>query len=178
MSMDRVESEREDGHYYHDAETGISVFEKTKGETLRFCAWEGPVEDYLKATRTPWADSLEKALEFMDKRDFRCEKCGKTRSRKAGKRWSDVCKEGAHEWAAVPPKKKHMSGRKINIWFADSQLDEIGAVSDETGNDRASTIRDLVNLGLKFRRQFDNISSFADRLETERAAAPEEISRH
>ena len=70
--------------------------------------------------------------------------------------------DSAHDWAAVPPKKKSASGRKINIWFADSQLEEVEKVAEETGNDRASTIRELVNTGLKFRRQLDKLATLAD----------------
>lgn len=157
--MKLVPTDREDGNHYHDDETGYSVFEYTKGEKPRFCAWEGPTADYIKASRTPWAESMEKAIEFLKHKNFTCEKCGKVRTRHHGKKWSDNCKDsGTHDWAPVAPKKKSVSGRKINIWFADSQLEEVESVAEETGNDRASTIRELVNLGLKFRRQLDKMA--------------------
>lgn len=162
--MKLISEEREDGNLYHDEEHGCSVFEWTECDPARFCAWEGVVDDYGSSARTPWADSIEEAVEFLAHQHFRCEKCGKSRSRKAHKKWSDSCKGGGtHVWEAVPPKKKHQSGRKINIWFSDTQLQEMEVVSDETGNDRASTIRDLVSLGLKFRRQLDNLAGLAEK---------------
>ena len=42
---------------------------------------------------------------------------------------------------------------KINMWFSNAQLEEIEEIGAETGNDRASTIRELVALGIKRRRQ-------------------------
>ena len=161
--MKPVQTDREDGKHYHDDETGYSVFESLKGEKPRFCAWEGSTGEYSQASRTPWADSMEKAIGFLGHKHFICEKCGKTRTRHHGKKWSDNCMDdSAHDWAAVPPKKKSASGRKINIWFADSQLEEVEKVAEETGNDRASTIRELVNTGLKFRRQLDKLATLAD----------------
>ena len=170
--MQPVPTDREDGNHYHDEETGYSVFEYTKDEVPRFCAWEGSTDDYSKASRTPWADSMGKAIEFLKHKNFTCEKCGKIRARHHGKKWTDNCKEGTHDWVAILPKKKSTSGRKINIWFADSQLEEIEVVAAETGNDRASTIRELVHLGLKFRRQLDKLAGMADGEEvTQRPAA-------
>ncbi|MFH1540203.1 MAG: hypothetical protein ABIH66_14710 [bacterium] len=156
--MKLVPSEDETGNYYHDEATGCSVFENTQGDKPRFCAWAGEVDDYAAASRTPWADSMEKAVEFLKCQMFQCGKCGKTRARKEKKKWKDLCKDGGtHDWEPMPMpgKKKTQPGRKINIWFADSQLLEIEEVSSETGNDRASTIRELVALGLKCRRQLD-----------------------
>jgi hypothetical protein len=162
--MKLVPSDRKDGNHYHDEETGRSVFEYTEGEKPRFCAWEGITADYVKAARTPWAESMEKAIGFLEYKNFTCEKCDKTRSRHQGKKWSDNCKDGGtHDWAAALPKKKNASGRKINIWFADSQIEEVEKVAEETGNDRASTIRELVNTGLKFRRQLDKFAGMADK---------------
>lgn len=162
--MQPVPSDREDGNHYHDEQTGYSVFEFTRGDKPRFCAWEGVTGDYSKASRTPWAESMEKAIEFLKHKQFVCEKCGKTRSRHPGKKWSDTCREhDTHDWAAIPPRKKSSSGRKINIWFADNQLEEIESVAEETGNDRASTIRELVHLGLKFRRRLDTLAVMADK---------------
>ena len=162
--MEPVSSEREDGIHYHDDEAGYSVFEYTRGDKPRFCAWEGTTEDYSKASRTPWAESMEKAIAFLNHKHFTCEKCGKNRSRHHAKKWSDICKDDStHDWVVIPPKKKSTSGRKINIWFADTQLDEIEKVAEETGNDRASTIRELVHLGLKFRRQLDKLAGMAEK---------------
>jgi len=165
--MKSVETSREDGNHYHDEEAGISVFELTTGEQPRFCAWEGATEEYSRASRTPWADSMDKALELLKHKNYTCGKCGKTRTRHHGKKWSDTCKEGGtHDWAPVLPKTKSASGRKINIWFADSQIEEVEKVAEETGNDRASTIRELVNMGLKFRRQLDKLAVMADKLDS------------
>lgn len=156
--MELISTEEGIGKYYHDEESGCSVFENTQGDEPRFCAWKGEVDDYQSASRTPWADSMEKTVEFMKYQQFQCEKCRKVRMRKEKKKWKDYCQEGTHDWEPMPMpgKKKTQPGRKINIWFADSQLLEIENVSDETGNDRASTIRELVSLGLKCRRQLDN----------------------
>jgi hypothetical protein len=154
--MELVSSEENKGNYYHDEESGCSVFEKKQGEESRFCAWDGAVEDYAAASRTPWANSNEEAVEFLKFQQFRCEKCGRIRVRFDKKKWTDECKEGGgHDWAPTPGKKKQQPGRKINIWFSDNQLLEVEKVSDETGNDRASTIRELLSLGLKSRRQMD-----------------------
>ena len=130
--MQLVSSEENKGNYYHDEESGRSVFEKKQGEEARFCAWEGVVEDYTAASRTPWANSIEEAVGFLESQNFRCAK-----------------------WAPAPAQKRHQPGRKINIWFSDNQLLEVEKVSDETGNDRASTIRELLAMGLKYRRQMD-----------------------
>ena len=154
--MQLVSSEENKGNYYHDEESGRSVFEKKQGEEARFCAWEGVVEDYTAASRTPWANSIEEAVGFLESQNFRCAKCDKTRVRYEKKKWTDECKEGGvHEWAPAPAQKRHQPGRKINIWFSDNQLLEVEKVSDETGNDRASTIRELLAMGLKYRRQMD-----------------------
>jgi len=149
--MELVTSDPELGNYYHDAEAGVSVFEKTKDlETPRFCAWEGEVEGYKDASRTPWADSAEEAVGFLEFQQFRCATCGKMRARKDRKRWTDSCRDkAAHDWAPMTGKKKTQAGRKVNIWMAETQLMEIEDLCNETGNDRASTMRDLIALGLK-----------------------------
>ena len=155
--MELINSDPELGNYYHDAETGISVFEKTKDlDVPRFCAWEGPVEGYKDASRTPWADNAEEAVAFLDFQQFRCSECGKMRARKEKKRWTDQCKDNApHDWIPITGKKKSQPGRKFNLWLADAQLQEVEDLCAETGNDRASTIRDLIALGLKCRRQMN-----------------------
>ncbi|MFA6448384.1 MAG: hypothetical protein WCX65_02860 [bacterium] len=156
--MQFVSEDPELGKYYRDEETGISAFEKTKGGTPRFCAWLGAPEDFHNAPRTPWADSMEEALGFMEFQHFRCSACGKLNVRKPKKRWSDKCKDGkGHDWLPLSGKKKTQAGRKINMWMSDSQLSEIEELCAVTGNDKASTIRDLIALGLKCRRQMENL---------------------
>lgn len=157
--MELMHADPELGNFYHDAENGISIFEKTKDVNApRFCAWEGSWEEYREASRTPWADTTDEAVGFLKFQQFRCEACGKIRARKPGKRWSDRCGEaGVHDWGPMPGKKKMQPGRKINMWISDSQLLEIEELSTQTGNDRASTIRDLIALGIKCRRRMDEL---------------------
>ena len=161
--MKLISDDPDVGKHYHDEEKGISVFENIQGETPRFCAWEGEIDAYPAASRTPWADSMDEAVGFLAFQQFRCATCGKMRARRAKKKWSDTCKDGGvHDWAPMPGKKKMQPGRKINIWMSESQLLEIEQLSNETGNDRASTIRDLVALGLKCRRRMDDFMGVGD----------------
>lgn len=155
--MKLISDDPELGKFYHDEDSGVSVFEKTAGlDAPRFCAWEGENDEYDSASRSPWASSMEEAVGFLEFIQFRCSECGKIRARRSKKHWSDKCKiDGGHKWAPMPGKKKTQPGRKINMWMSDSQLLEIDQVCEETGNDRASTIRDLIVLGLKCRRQID-----------------------
>lgn len=161
--MELITDDPEVGKHYHDEESGISVFEDIKGESPRFCAWEGALETYPAASRTPWAASIEEAVDMLQFQQFRCANCGKMRARYPKKKWSDNCKDGGvHDWEPMPGKKKMQPGRKINMWIADSQLLEIEQLSNETGNDRASTIRDLIAIGLKCRRRIDNLTGAGD----------------
>ncbi len=55
-------SENANGNAYHDASTGVSVFEDVQGVVPRYYAWRGTWDDHDGAKHTAVYDSMGEAV--------------------------------------------------------------------------------------------------------------------